>query len=89
MYIYTNDSASSMADSGWFGIETHHEIDRRSAAKDMSRRYYGSTTTKPFRRLRVVERSSLGIKLHIPRVDTRTVDPAESQWVQKTPARVD
>jgi len=58
---------------GWNA--THHEVDGRPAAEDMSARNHGSTAIEPFRGTRVVEGGSLAVQLHVPGEDTRPVDP--------------
>lgn len=54
---------------------THHEIDRGSSTKDVRARHDGLPTSQPFRGPRFIESGSLGVQLHVPRVDTRTEDP--------------
>jgi hypothetical protein len=54
---------------------THHKVDRRTSAKDMSTRHHSTSPTQPFRRSGVVKRSSLTIQLHISWINTRTINP--------------
>lgn len=54
---------------------SYHEVDGAATTQDMGSRDNGAATIQPFRRTRVVERRCFGVKLHIPGVDTRAVDP--------------
>jgi hypothetical protein len=62
----------------------YHEVDGRSAAKNMCTRNDSSASVEPFRWAGVVEGGSLAVQLHVPRVDTRTEYPWVVQVVLPT-----
>jgi len=59
------------------GTGVHHEVNGRSATKDVSDGDDGTATGKPLRWSGVVERSSLAVEFHVTGVDARAEDP----WV--------
>jgi hypothetical protein len=56
---------------------TNHEVDRRPTAENVGGRHDGSTAAQPLGWAGLIERSRLGVQLHVPGEDTRAVDP----WV--------
>jgi hypothetical protein len=62
-------------------LAAYHEVNGTASSKNVSTWHNGSTTIQPFRRPRVVKGSSLGVQLHVPRVDTRAIyPPANISW---------
>lgn len=60
---------------GGGGTSVHHEVDGASTTEDVRARNNGATSVKPLGWPGVVERSGLGVQLHVARVDTGAVDP--------------
>lgn len=53
---------------GGTGTSVHHEIDGAPATKDMSTWHNSLASSKPLGGTRFVERSSLGVQLHVARI---------------------
>lgn len=75
MYIF--ETFSDLLNMSQMRCKTYHEVDTGATTENVGDGNHSAAARKPLRWARVVERSGLGVQLHVPWVDTW----AENPWV--------